>query len=69
MFSCEALSKFLEVTPTVRVALNYPGIGNGRLGIDLVKPIIERLPDQVQLYLLGSATYGGKNEHVIDSKR
>jgi hypothetical protein len=65
-FSCAALSIFLEMTPNVRVALNFPGIGNGRLGIDRVKPIVEQLPDQVQLFLLGSTTHGGRNANVFD---
>lgn len=30
--------------------MNFPGIGNGKLGIDRVMPIIELLPDNVWIY-------------------
>ncbi len=31
-------------------ALNFPGIGNGKLSYDQVKPIIDTLPDNVQVW-------------------
>lgn len=33
-----------------RIAMNYPGIGNGRLLIEHVRPIVEQLPDNVFIY-------------------
>lgn len=35
---------------TIRVALNFPGIGNGKLKREDVLPIIEKLPDNVQVW-------------------
>ena len=31
-------------------ALNFPGIGNGKLNYNQVKPIIDQLPDNVQVW-------------------
>lgn len=36
--------------PTHTVALNYPGIGNGHLLVEQVKPIIDILPSTVRIY-------------------
>lgn len=36
--------------PTKMYALNYPGIGNGKLSIDQVKPIIDELPMNVHVW-------------------
>jgi hypothetical protein len=33
-----------------RIALNYPGIGNGRLREEDVRPLLEPLPDNVVIY-------------------
>jgi hypothetical protein len=33
-----------------RIALNYPGIGNGRLRAEDVRPLLEPLPDSVVVY-------------------
>lgn len=33
-----------------RIAMNYPGIGNGRLNEAVVAPMIQRLPDNVFIY-------------------
>ncbi len=38
----------LEIIPLV--ALNFPGIGNGKLKREDVLPIIERLPDNVEVW-------------------
>ncbi len=35
------------------VALNYPGIGNGGLSFNSVRPIIEALPDSVNVWQFG----------------
>lgn len=36
-----------------RIDLNFPGIGNGRIGRDQVLPIIEGLPDNVHVWEYG----------------
>lgn len=36
--------------PTATVCLNFPGIGCGKLDEAQVRPIMEQLPDQVQLW-------------------
>jgi hypothetical protein len=38
--SCILLKKWMASNPNVKVQLNYPGIGNGRLKFNDVKPII-----------------------------
>jgi len=50
-YATEHLCEFLQRHSAVTVALNFPGIGNGRLNLDLVKPIVDLLPDSVHLYL------------------
>ena len=50
-YATEDLCKFLQKHSSITVAMNFPGIGNGRLSFDLVKPIVESLPDRVDLYL------------------
>ena len=49
--SAEMLLAWLEGHPGVRVDLNFPGIGNGRLPIGVVRPIIEVLPSNVHVWL------------------
>lgn len=36
--------------PDAKFALNFPGIGNGKLARETVLPIIERLPDNVDIW-------------------
>lgn len=50
-YATEHLCEFLQRNVAVTVALNFPGVGNGRLSFDLVRPILELLPDRVHLYL------------------
>ena len=45
------LLEWLEVHPGGRVDLNFPGIGNGRLPMSTVCPIIEVLPPNVHVWL------------------
>ena len=53
--SCERLREWLSTKawPGTVVALNFPGIGNGRLAREAVLPIISGLPDQVAIYERG----------------
>ena len=39
---------------TVRVDLNFPGIGNGKLKREDVLPILEKLPDSVHVWEYGT---------------
>jgi len=48
--SAEALAVWCEAHPQVRVHLNYPGIGNGRLCHTDVWPLVARLPETVTLW-------------------
>ena len=48
--STEMLAVWCVEHPTAQVALNFPGIGLGNLSIAEVLPIIETLPDQVQVW-------------------
>jgi hypothetical protein len=48
--SAEALAVWCEAHPQARVHLNYPGIGNGRLGPVVVWPLVARLPEMVTLW-------------------
>lgn len=48
--SCDVLSTIARAMPSCKFALNFPGIGNGRLDRDEVLPIIESLPNNVYVY-------------------
>lgn len=48
--STAALSAWCVAHPDAQVALNFPGIGNGRLRREDVLPIIAQLPDQVTVW-------------------
>ncbi|MFQ5418876.1 MAG: hypothetical protein ACE5EY_00795 [Anaerolineae bacterium] len=48
--STAALCAWCIEHPTARVALNFPGIGNGRLRREDVLPIVAQLPDQVTIW-------------------
>ncbi len=37
--------------PYAKIAMNFPGIGNGGLSIDQVLPIVQILPDNVTLHI------------------
>lgn len=49
-FSTTKLARWCEEHPGARVDLNFPGIGNGRLSVDVVEPIIEVLPSSVHVW-------------------
>ncbi len=47
-FSCKVLC---QIAPKYsRIVLNYPGVGNGRLTVQQVEPILRQLPDNVYIY-------------------
>jgi len=48
--SAEMLLAWLEEHPGVRVDLNFPGIGNGGLPIQAVRPIVDALPPNVHIW-------------------
>ena len=48
--STEMLMGWCSAHPDATVALNFPGIGHGKLDKGEVLPIIEKLPDQVQVW-------------------
>lgn len=39
-----------DMTSDIRVDLNFPGIGNGKLKREDVLPLLERLPDNVHIW-------------------
>lgn len=47
--STEMLQVFIK-GKNLQVALNFPGIGNGRLSREQVLPIISQLPDNVKVF-------------------
>lgn len=49
--STELLGQTARTNPGKKFHINYPGVGNGKLAIELVKPLLENLPDNVFLYL------------------
>lgn len=49
-YSTQSLLGYATDHPEKAIALNFPGIGNGGLRADLVKPIIDILPDNVQVW-------------------
>lgn len=49
--SCFELAGLAAANPEVTWHLNFPGIGNGKLSVDAVMPILEEgLPDSVYVY-------------------
>lgn len=50
--STEKLIRFAEEHPELKIHLNYPGIGNGKLSVDDVHPIICSLPNNVTIWSL-----------------
>lgn len=50
--SAMCLMAWLERNPRKRVAINFPGIGLGKLPRGLVEPILTDLPDSVTFHIL-----------------
>lgn len=50
IYSTGMLQAFAQSNPTKQYALNFPGIGNGKLKYDDVKPVIDLLPRNVQVW-------------------
>ena len=50
LFSTKKLIHWCGLHPSAAVALNFPGIGNGRQDPANVLPIIRKLPDQVTVW-------------------
>lgn len=48
--SAAKLSEWCTANPDKKVALNYPGIGNGKLTPAIVWPLISKLPNQVEIW-------------------
>ena len=48
--STEMLQLLSEDRPDIRFDLNCPGIGNGRMAYEIVRPIIQALPDNVHIW-------------------
>lgn len=50
LIECSAVHLIGMARNFVRIVLNYPGIGNGRLRVEDVEPIVAALPDNVFIY-------------------
>lgn len=48
--STAALASIATSNPAKIYALNFPGIGNGKLSYNSVKPVVDLLPDNVQIW-------------------
>jgi len=48
--SAKALAAHARANPDTTYAMNFPGIGNGSLDKEAVQPILEKLPDNVQVW-------------------
>ena len=55
-FSTRKLAQLADENPDEPYALNYPAIGNGKISKELVEPIIETLPDNVDVWQFRSRT-------------
>ncbi len=51
-YSTACLLAWCQAHPQAQVHLNFPGIGNGRLGYEQVLPLLQALPDTVTLWQL-----------------
>ena len=49
-YSTNLLGQIAMHHPNKIILLNYPGIGNGKLSQELVRPILEQLPNNVWIY-------------------
>jgi hypothetical protein len=49
-FSLEKLAEKADESPKSRFNINYPGIGNGQLRKQEVRPLLEALPDNVYVW-------------------
>ena len=50
-YSAECLAQWCEDNPNATIAMNFPGIGNGRLSHNEVEPILAILPEQVSIHI------------------
>ena len=57
--STEMLLAWLKEHPDQRVDLNFPGIGCGKLSLDVVRPIIEVPPSSVHIWQKGVEARNG----------
>jgi len=48
--SVEQLAAVATARPHFTFHMNYPGVGNGRLGVQDVQPLLEKLPNNVLIY-------------------
>jgi len=51
-YSVSVLTEYAHMHPTTSIAMNYPGIGNGRLRQADVEPLLKALPDNVEVWTL-----------------
>lgn len=49
-FSAQKLHQFAVDNPHKIIVLNFPGIGNGKLSEETVRPIVETLPGNVEIW-------------------
>lgn len=49
-YSAQELNKLARKAPHRTFALNFPGIGNGRLNAADVRPLLTTLPDNVEIW-------------------
>ena len=49
-YSTDRLNSYCWLYPWLNFHMNYPGIGNGKLSAEEVKPIINKLSDNVFVY-------------------
>lgn len=59
-YSIMSLVYWCSRFPKTSIALNFPGIGNGRLAPSKIMPMLEQLPNQVDIYVLSK-------EHLKDA--
>lgn len=48
--STQRLKAYALNHPALQMHLNFPGIGNGKLDYEAVKPIVDELPDNVNVW-------------------
>lgn len=48
--SVTKLTTIAMENPDLRFHMNYPGVGNGKLNVGMVAPLLQALPDNVLLY-------------------
>jgi hypothetical protein len=69
--SVDALCRLINTLPYLdkTFSMNFPGIGNGGLSFNIVLPRVEKLPDNVSLYINEETLWKNAMEKVLEEHK